>query len=180
VTRNRAVFLDRDGVVIHEANYLSDPKKLRLVASAPAAIKRLQKAGYKAVVISNQSGVGRGYFTLATLKKVHAKLHAELKKKGAELDALYYCPHAPERRCACRKPKTLMLERAKKRFKLDVKASWFIGDTTTDLKTARNAGCGALLVRTGKGGKDGAYRVKADKTFKDVGAAASWITRGTV
>ena len=175
--RNRAVFLDRDGVVIEEVHYLSDPRKLKLIPGAARAIASLREAGFKVIIVSNQSGVGRGYLTLATLKRIHQKLARELKAKGARLDALYYCPHAPEKRCACRKPKLEMLRRARRRFSLDFKSSCFVGDTTTDLKTARDAGCKALLVRTGKAGKDGMFKIKPQRTFADIARAAEWIIR---
>lgn len=177
MAKNRAAFLDRDGVVIEEVNYLSDPRRLRLIPGAAAAIRSLREAGFKVVVVSNQSGVGRGYFTKAALKRIDAKLRRELKKKGARLDAVCYCPHAPEDHCPCRKPKTQMLRRVQRRFKLDFDRSVFIGDATTDVKTARNAGCLALLVRTGHAGKDGNFKIKPDRAFKDLAAAASWVIR---
>jgi histidinol-phosphate phosphatase family protein len=172
------VFLDRDGVVIDEVHYLSHPKQLRLVPGTARAIKNLRAAGLKVILVTNQSGVARGYLTLGTLKKIHQKLSRQLAERGAELDAIYFCPHGPDDGCACRKPKSAMLEKARRRFGLDLSRSWLVGDTTTDVKTAKDAGCGALLVRTGKGGKDGVYRVKADKTFKDAAAASKWILTG--
>ena len=171
----RAVFLDRDGVLIREVNYLRRPEQVRLIKGSAEAVAGLRRAGLRVVVITNQSGVARGYLTLATLAKVHARLRRELRAKGARLDGLYLCPHGPDEGCPCRKPKIAMIEAASKRLKLDVARSFLVGDTTTDLAAARNAGCAGLLVRTGKGGRDGKHRAKAVKTFRDLAAAARWI-----
>ena len=105
MTRSPAVFLDRDGVLIREVNYLRRPEQVRLLKGAASAVAALRRAGFKVVVITNQSGVGRGYLTLSILAQVHARLRARLKRRGARLDGLYFCPHAPQAACACRKPK---------------------------------------------------------------------------
>lgn len=175
----RAVFLDRDGVIIDEVHFLTRPGQMRLIPGAARAIRRLRKAGLKAVVVTNQSAIARGWITHEDLARIHARLERELRKRGARLDAVYYCPHHPrvgdKVRCRCRKPGLKLLKAARRRFGLDLGASYFIGDTTVDVKTARNAGCTAILVRTGKAGKDESYKVKADKTFRDLSAAADWI-----
>jgi len=183
--KNKAVFLDRDGVVITEADYLRDEKDLSLMPGAAAALVRLRRAGFKLVVVTNQSGVARGYFTLSTLARIHRTLRRLLRQKGARLDAIYFCPHHPEAaaggrhpagvRCRCRKPGTAMIEKATKRFSIDLPSSYFVGDTTTDVKTAKNAGCRSILVKTGYGGKDGAYRVKPDAAARDLSHAARLI-----
>lgn len=178
----RAVFLDRDGVLIEDVHYLSDPDRLKLIAGAAQAVVSLRAAGYKVVVASNQSGVARGLLSLTRLGQIHKRLRADLKAGGARLDALYFCPHHPEgavaryrRTCLCRKPGTGMIRQASRRFKLNLEKSFFIGDTTVDLKAAQDAGCQALLVRTGKGGKDGSYGARPDAVFDDLPAAAAWI-----
>ena len=163
IARNRAVFLDRDGVVIEDAHYLRRAAQLRLIPGAARAIARLRGAGFKVVIVSNQSGVARGYLTLTALRGIHRLLRKRLLAGGARLDALYFCPHRPSRACACRKPALGMLKAAQKRFRLDLKRSYFVGDTTTDILTARRAGCTAVLVRTGKGGRDGVFRTKSVK-----------------
>ncbi len=177
----KAVFLDRDGVLIEEVNYLRHIKQLRLLPGAARAVARLRAAGWKAVVVTNQSGVARGYVSRTGLTRIHRELRRRLKAAGARLDGLYFCPHHPDfgraRKCRCRKPGIALLEAAKKRFKLDLKASVFVGDTTTDMRTARNAGCRAVLVRTGKGGKDGAYKAAPHKICADLAGAADWILR---
>lgn len=175
----RAVFLDRDGVIVEEVDYLVDPKKARLVPGSARAIVRLREAGFKAIVVSNQSAVARGMLTLRGLARVTAAIKGLLKEEGARLDAVYYCPHHPEAgrrvRCRCRKPGLALLEKAARRFKLDLKASYYVGDTTTDMLTAERAGLPGLLVATGYGGKDRAYRVRPRKRFADLAAAADWI-----
>ncbi len=171
----RAVFLDRDGVLIRDAEYLADPAGLRLIGGAPRAMKLLKKAGYKLVVVTNQSGVARGYFTMATVGRVHARLKKLLAAKGAKWDALYVSPHGPDSKSPMRKPKPGMLLAAKRRFKLDMAGSWMIGDKTSDVECGRRAGCRSVLVRTGKGGKDRAYKAKPYAVAKDVLAAARLI-----
>ena len=115
----RAVFLDRDGVVIEEVNYLSRPDQLKLIPGSARAIAKLRQAGFKVVVITNQSGVARGYLTRQTLREVHSLLSKKLKARDAQLDAIYFCPHLPAKAgskgCACRKPELGMLKKAQKR-----------------------------------------------------------------
>ncbi len=177
--KNKAVFLDRDGVLVTEADYLRHEKDLRLLPGAAAALVRLRRAGFKLVVVTNQSGVARGYLSLATLARIHRLLRALLRQKGARLDAIYFCPHHPETgrrvRCRCRKPGTLMLEKAARRFSIDFASSYFVGDTSTDVLAAKNAGCRSILVKTGYGGKDGSYRVKPDAVARDLAGAARLI-----
>jgi histidinol-phosphate phosphatase family protein len=174
--KKRAVFLDRDGVIVREADYLRRVEQLRVLRGVPAAMKALRAAGFKLVVVTNQSGVARGYFSLAQLGRIHRELKARLAKAGAKWDALYFSPHGPESAHPWRKPGIGMLRAAKKRLKLDLASSYFVGDTTTDIQTARNAGCAAVLVRGGQGGRDGKHpKAKPDKIVRDLPAAARWI-----
>lgn len=174
-----AVFLDRDGVIVREVDYLVDPRQLRLLPGSARAIVRLREAGFKLVVVSNQSAVARGKLTLKGLARITRAMNGLLKKSGARLDGIYYCPHHPEAgrriKCACRKPGQAMVKKAVKRFRIDRKRSFYVGDTTTDMMTAERAGVPGLLVGTGYGGKDGAYRARPFKRFKDLAAAAAWI-----
>jgi D-glycero-D-manno-heptose 1,7-bisphosphate phosphatase len=169
------VFLDRDGVLVREKDYLSHPSQLEILPGVAKALKSLRGAGFKLVVITNQSGVARGYFSLAMLARIHRELKRRLARSGAKWDALYFSPHAADSRHPWRKPGTGMLKAAKRRFALDLKASYFVGDTTTDVQTARNAGCVPVLVRTGYAGRDGKHPAKPDKVCRDLAAAARWI-----
>jgi histidinol-phosphate phosphatase family protein len=170
------VFLDRDGVLVREVDYLSDPSQLSVLPGVPRALTSLREAGFKLIVITNQSGVARGYFSLAMLAKIHRELKRRLAKSGAKWDALYFSHHAADSAHPWRKPGIGMLKAAKKRFRLDLKASYFVGDTTTDVQTARNAGVAPILVRTGYGGRDGKHpKAKPDKVCRDLAAAARWI-----
>ncbi len=168
-----AVFVDRDGVLVREVGYLSAMKDLKVLHGVPEALKLLRKAGYKVVVATNQSGVARGYLTLATLGRLHAELKRRLARRGAKWDALYFAPYAPDSGHPWRKPGIGMLKAAQKRFGLDLKASFFVGDRPSDVQCARKAGCGAIVVRTGagrsyKGPRPDVYR-------RDLLSAARWI-----
>lgn len=168
-----AVFVDRDGVLVREVGYLRDVKDLKVLHGVPAALKLLRRAGYKVVVATNQSGVARGYLTLATLRGLHKELKRRLAREGARWDALYFAPYAPDSGHPWRKPGIGMLKAAQKRFGLDLKASYFVGDRPSDVQCARKAGCGAVVVRTGagrsyKGPRPDAYR-------RDLLSAARWI-----
>jgi histidinol-phosphate phosphatase family protein len=170
------VFLDRDGVLVREVDYLRDPSQLSVLPGVPQALEALRAAGFKLIVITNQSGIARGYFSLTMLEKIHRELKRRLAKSGAKWDALYFSPHAADSAHPWRKPGTGMLKAAKKRFKIDFESSYFVGDTTTDVQTARNAGCTAILVRTGKAGRDGKHpKARPDKTCRDLASAARWI-----
>ncbi|MBI3551271.1 MAG: HAD-IIIA family hydrolase [Elusimicrobia bacterium] len=176
-----AVFLDRDGVIVAEVDYLVDAAQLKLIPGSARAIAALRRAGLKTIVVSNQSAVARGMLSLRGLSKITKALKRMLKTKGAELDAVYYCPHHPDfgRSCACRKPGLALLKKATRRFRLDLGSCFFVGDTSTDMLTARRAGMRGLLVRTGYGGKDGKHRARPAKTFHDLAAAARWILRNS-
>lgn len=175
--RARAVFVDRDGVLIRDAGYLDSVEGLELYRGSARALRLLRDAGFKVVVVTNQSGVARGYFTMATVNGIHAELRRRLARAGAKWDAVYVSPHGPESGHPWRKPGTGMLKAAERRFGLDLSASYLIGDKTSDIECARRAGCAGVLVRTGTGGRDGAYRAKPAATSRDVLAAARWIIR---
>lgn len=178
------VFLDRDGVLIREMHYLSRPRQVRLLVGVADALVRLRKEGFKLVVISNQSGIARGYMSRQDVRAVHRRLRHLLSAAGARLDAIYYCPHYPQskiaryrRVCLCRKPSTGMVRMAVRRLKIDIKKSFLVGDKTSDILTARRAGCRAILVKTGYGGRDGEYLVQPHKVSDNLAAAAHWILR---
>lgn|GEM_PF-314078 len=156
--RRPAVFLDRDGTLIEQVHYLSDPKAVRVLPGIALALRRLREAGFANVVVTNQSAVGRGMFPEERLHVIHEEMNRQLAEEGAAIDAIYYCTHAPsvEDRTAIehpdRKPAPGMLLRAAADLDLDLSASWMVGDMISDVLTGINAGCrGSVLVRTGKG-----------------------------
>lgn len=154
----RAVFLDRDGVVIEDSHYNGDPARVRLVPGAADAITALNRTGWIVVVVSNQSGVARGLFTLESVGTVHERIAELLRASAARIDAFHFCPHHPEADvlefradCDCRKPRPGMLRRAAAELGLDLVASWMIGDRASDLEAGAAAGCRTVLVRSGVG-----------------------------
>jgi mannose-1-phosphate guanylyltransferase/phosphomannomutase len=185
-----AVFLDRDGVLVREVDLLRDPDQLELLPGATNALRRLNQAGWLTVVVTNQPVVARGLCDLHTIERIHRKLETLLGSEGAFVDAIYFCPHHPDRgfpdenpafkiACNCRKPEIGMVQAAQKDFNIDLSHSFLIGDSTTDLQTGHNAGLRTVLVATGYGGRDGKYSASAEHFATDVGAATDWIlTRG--
>ncbi len=155
-TMNKGVFLDRDGTVNEEVGYLTDIGKLRLIKGAGAAIKRLNEAGYTVVLVTNQSGVARGYFPEALVHEAHARLREMLQHDGARIDAVYYCPHHPKAGnshytvdCDCRKPRTGLIDRAVKELDIDTRHSYMVGDKWSDVELGQRAGVHAILVMSG-------------------------------
>lgn len=173
--RAKAVFVDRDGVIIRDTHYLGSVAEMRVLKGAPEALALLRDAGFKIVVVTNQSGVARGYFTLAVVRKIHAELKRRLARAGARWDAIYVSPHGPDSRHPWRKPRPGMLLAATRKLGLDLKGSYLIGDKTSDIECARRAGCTGVLVRTGKGGRDGEYKTKPAAVRRDLLSAARWI-----
>jgi D-glycero-D-manno-heptose 1,7-bisphosphate phosphatase len=156
-----AVFFDRDGTLIVDKNYLSKPEEVELIPGAAEAIRILRDVGYRVYVVSNQSGVARGYFSEASVRRVTSHLRALLAAQGARLDGFFHCPHHPQgtvaryrKDCRCRKPGPGMVEAAARRHPLDLRRSFIVGDKIDDLSTARAAGlAGGILVLTGYGKK---------------------------
>jgi D-glycero-D-manno-heptose 1,7-bisphosphate phosphatase len=179
----RAVFLDRDGTLIEEKHYLSDPAEVTVFPGAAQALRRLQEAGYLLFIVTNQSGIGRGYFTVADMDRVHARLADELASDGVRFQKIYFAPEAPDQPSHGRKPSPRFLFDARDEFGLDLAGSYLIGDKLIDLECAWNAGLRMpLLVRTGYGveaekalGPDSARAVVLD----DLTAAADWILAQT-
>lgn len=151
----KAVFLDRDGVIIVQVAYLDDPKLVELIPGAAEALRIIHSHGDLAVVISNQSGIGRGYFTAETVEAAHRRIQELLAPCSEAVDRFYYCPHAPSENCSCRKPLPEMILRAGRECGLDVASSLMIGDRMSDLECGKNAGCArSALVRTGYGAEN--------------------------
>jgi D-glycero-D-manno-heptose 1,7-bisphosphate phosphatase len=175
------VFLDRDGTLVIERGYLSDPAALELLPGAGAALHDLKAAGLPLLVISNQSGVGRGLFTLDRVYEVMARLRVESRATGIELDGVYFCPHRPEDGCACRKPGTRLLERAAEDHLLTLRGSFMVGDKLLDVETVQRVGGRGLLVRSGYGREEerearGARAGRGpDHVCDDLAGACAWI-----
>jgi D,D-heptose 1,7-bisphosphate phosphatase len=146
----RAVFLDRDGTITRDVPYCSRPEDLELLPGVGEGIRLLNENGFMVVIISNQSGIARNYFTEAMLQKIHQKMKDDLAKYGAHIDAIYYCPHHPDSGCECRKPKPTLAFRAAKEHHIDLSRSFFIGDKLQDIKAGHLAGCKTLLISTAK------------------------------
>lgn len=187
-TPQRAIFLDRDGTLVEEVSPqgLTAPEQLRLLPGVGEAVRRLNHAGWRVVVVTNQPVVAKGFCTEADLRAIHNKMETLLGLEHAFLDRLYYCPHHPEKGwpgerpdlkmdCPCRKPKTGLIQQAARDLNIDLAQSWLIGDTTTDLQTARNAGLRSVLVRTGYAGRDGKHPAQPDTTADTLSEAVGRI-----
>lgn len=153
MTDRRFVVLDRDGTIIEERHYLSDPRQVELIPGAGAGLRLLSEMGLGLVVITNQSGVGRGLFDQARLNLVHRRLCELLEGEGVYLNGIYSCPHRPEENCSCRKPQTQLLELAAKEHGFDLRECFVIGDKATDIEVGRRVGGTTFLVKTGYGAK---------------------------
>ena len=178
-----AVFLDRDGTIAEEVGYLNDVSRFRMFPFAAAAIRRLNSAGLPVIAVTNQSGVGRGYFPESLVHTVHELMSQQLAAAGAHLDAIYYCPHTSEDGCDCRKPKPGLLERAAREHSLDLRSSFVVGDRYRDMELGQSVGASGVLVRTGYGADELAsasqWPVPPDFVADDLTAAADWILRQT-
>lgn len=182
-----AVFLDRDGTINEQMGYINHLSRFVLLPGAAAGIRRLNELGLPVLVVTNQSGLARGYFPPELLTAVHAKMVTELAREGARVDGIYICPHHPEAKnpeyrlaCDCRKPKTGLFTRAAAEHGLDLAVSFVVGDRWSDLKAAAAIGATSLLVLTGYGRGDLEYIgpsqvVQPDKVVEDLVMAAAWI-----
>jgi D-glycero-D-manno-heptose 1,7-bisphosphate phosphatase len=152
----RALFIDRDGTLVHPGHYPSKPEQLRLYDDIGPELRALQQAGFHLVVITNQAGIARGYFTEADLLRMHDHLRSKLEQLGVTLDAIYHCPHHPAGaipelavHCDCRKPQPGMLLKAASDLELDTHSSWCVGDILDDVEAGNRAGCRTILVDLG-------------------------------
>ena len=145
---NRAVFIDRDGTMAKDVSYCSCPEDFELLPNTGKAIRLLNEHGFKVIVITNQSGIARGYFTEEMLAKIHEKMKDELAKEGAWVDAIYHCPHHPDDNCQCRKPKPKLALQAAKDHDIELKDSLVVGDLQMDIDLGKAIGCRTILVRT--------------------------------
>ncbi|WP_456440986.1 D-glycero-alpha-D-manno-heptose-1,7-bisphosphate 7-phosphatase [Caldithrix abyssi] len=184
---DKTVFLDRDGTIIEEMGYINHFSRIRPLPEAVEAIKLFKKAGFKVVVVTNQAGVARGYFSEEELVQMNKHMLQEFEKKGAKIDALFYCPHHPEGKvekyrlkCNCRKPNTGMIDKAVEELGVSLKEAWVIGDRASDLELAKNSGIRGVLVLSGYGTGDyvqsrGGILSKPYAIFNDVLQAAQTI-----
>ncbi len=157
----KAVFIDRDDTIVKDVPYCSRPEDLHIFPGVGRSIKKLNDVGYLVVLVTNQSGVSRGYFDEAMLTKIHEKLRKDLEADGATIDAIYYCPHHPDDKCSCRKPATGMIERAVRDLSIDLRSSFVIGDGDHDVAMGEKAGCVAFKV-----GKGFAFNDAVDKILE--------------
>jgi D-glycero-D-manno-heptose 1,7-bisphosphate phosphatase len=181
------VFLDRDGTLIEEVGYLDRPERVALYPWTIDAIRALNRAGLATVLISNQSGVARGFFTEAVVEDVHRHIAWLMAAGGARLDAYYYCPHHPDGKvtgyacvCDCRKPGRGLVDRAAREFGIDPARSFVVGDRWLDVGVARTIGGRGVLVRTGYGATEEGrppQNLSADAVVDNLAGAASWILR---
>lgn len=150
----KLIILDRDGVINHDSDaYVKSPDEWRPIDGSLEAIARLRQSGYHIAVATNQAGVGRGLFDLATLGQIHSKMQTVVSDAGGHIDAIFFCPHAPDAGCNCRKPKPGMVFEILSRFNARAAETYVVGDTLRDLEAAHAAGCLPVLVRTGNGEK---------------------------
>jgi histidinol-phosphate phosphatase family protein len=184
--KQRAVFLDRDGTLIVDKPWLCREEDLELLPGVAQAVHELNHQAWRTVVVTNQPVIARGECDEAGLQRIHNKLETLLGLEHAFLDRIYYCPHHPDRgfpgeradlkiSCPCRKPRIGLIERAVRELNIDLGSSWLVGDSTTDLQTARNAGLRSVLVQTGLAGQDGKFSVRPDHVAANLRAAVQFI-----
>ncbi len=173
--KRRAVFMDRDGTISEEVGYVNHPARYRVFPYSADAVRLLNEAGWLAILITNQAGVARGYFTEEMIASVHEVLTGELEKGGARLDAIYYCAHHPSvgrppyrLACDCRKPKPGLITQAAAALDINLAESWMIGDRYSDIELERNAGTRAALVLSGYGRGEWEYQRAAWKHAPDI------------
>jgi D-glycero-D-manno-heptose 1,7-bisphosphate phosphatase len=172
------ILLDRDGTINAEVDYLSRPEQLRLLPGAVAGLRRLSRAGFPLAIVTNQSGVGRGYFTAERLAEIHRELTRQLSEEGVALAGIFHCPHRPVEKCACRKPEPGLALQAATALDGDLSRSFVIGDKECDIALGRNVGTRTVLVRTGYGEKyDFTCSPRPDTVVANLEEAALWITQ---
>ncbi len=186
---NKAVFLDRDGTINEEVGYVNHIERFRLLPRVSEAIRLLNQKGIKVVVVTNQSGVARGYFPESLIHEVHKKMEELLRKQGAYIDGIYYCPHHPlegifpyRQVCNCRKPETGLISKAVKEFDIDCRRSYMIGDRGVDIEFGHKIGAKSILVLTGYGKGEWEYnrnqwKEKPEYVAADLYEAVEWIIK---
>jgi D-glycero-D-manno-heptose 1,7-bisphosphate phosphatase len=178
----RAVFLDRDGTIAEDMGYVNHIERFRMLPGSGIAIRKLNEAGFAVIMITNQSGVARGYFPESLVGEVHQKMLRELAEVGAAMDGIYYCPHGAGDGCDCRKPNLGMVVQAAREHELDLQRSFVVGDRYGDVETAFRAGARGVLVKTGYGLGEWTWHAQKwprqpDLVAKDLPEAVDWILR---
>ena len=171
-----AVFLDRDGTIARDVHYCCQVEDFEILPTVPQAIRLLNQYGFKVIVVTNQSGIARGYLTENTLSQIHQYMEDELAKYGAHIDAIYYCPHHPDDGCQCRKPKPALLLSAVKELGIGLERSYVVGDGEVDMETGKAARCQTVLVTTDPNEKGGIAE-SSDYIADTLLAAAEWIVK---
>lgn len=180
---NKAVFLDKDGTIIEDVGYMQTPEQIRFIPGSIEAIKMLNEAGYKVVIISNQAGVARGLVTEDMLQTIDKVLHKRILNGGAHVDGIYYCPHHPEygvypykQVCECRKPHPGLIKRAQRDLEINLSQSYMIGDKATDIEAGKRAGTKTIFVLTGQGKEQKEkLKEKPDYITNNLLQATTWI-----
>ena len=173
----KVIFLDRDGVINKEVGYLHKIEDFEFINGVFDACLDFQSSGYKIIIVTNQSGIERGFYIEKDFHTVTDWMLNQFKDYGVNILDVYYCPHGPESNCDCRKPKTGLFIQAKKDLNIVLEKSWVIGDSTRDILAAQNAGMKSILVRTGHAGKDSSYEVTPDFVAKDLSEAVKLILK---
>jgi histidinol-phosphate phosphatase family protein len=172
----KAAFLDRDGTIARDGPYCSRVQDFELLPHVPQAIKLLNEHGFKVVVVTNQSGVARGYFTEETLRQIHQHMEEELAKYGAGIDAIYYCPHHPDDGCDCRKPKPKLILQAAEELGINLAFSYMVGDMMQDVIAGKTAGCKTVFLNPDPYPNDaGPNAGNPDHIAPDLMEAAGWM-----
>ncbi|MBI5659551.1 MAG: D-glycero-beta-D-manno-heptose 1,7-bisphosphate 7-phosphatase [Nitrosomonadales bacterium] len=172
----KLIILDRDGVINQDSDqFIKNPEEWKPIPGSLEAIAQLCQADYRVVVATNQSGVGRGLFDMHTLNAIHDKMHKAVALAGGRIDAIFFCPHANEANCHCRKPKTGMLEEIAARYDINLQDVYAVGDSLRDLASAAKAGARPILVLTGKGGKtrENGGLPEGTRVYPDLAAAVA-------
>lgn len=173
---NKAVFLDRDGVINEDTGYVHKIEDLKIIPKVIDGLKLLKD--FKLIIITNQSGIGRGYYTEKDFHNFNDKAIEELRKDGIIIEETYYCPHHPDRNCDCRKPNIKYIKEAQKKYNIDLERSFVIGDHSHDIELGKNAGCKTIFMMTGHG-KEEMQKLKVNPEFiaKNLLEAAKWIVK---
>jgi D-glycero-D-manno-heptose 1,7-bisphosphate phosphatase len=179
----RAIFIDRDGVINKdpggwtEHSYVTDWKDFKFLPGARQALKILKQKGIKVIVVSNQAGVNKGYYSKEKLDEINNKMLRTIEKAGGAIEEVFYCVHTDKENCDCRKPKSGMLEEAVKKYNIDPKKAYFIGDSKMDIMAGKRIGCKTMLVLSGKTPREDIYNwdEKPDHVFEDLLEAVKWI-----